>query len=178
MTNAPPCVPFDPSVEGRYRLFKASMEDLLNPKTRLPKITLVDQPILIDGPAFPGQEEGFLLEIPQGIPAAIPGNLRHKELVEDLVLAKVDVQRLRAKYKSRSDVDRIVASLQEILKQLTTGLATSADTVVARIGRDHLPFIQQMYSNSTADVENQGHTFGQGLSPADKKALIAFLATL
>ncbi len=35
-----------------------------------------------------------------------------------------------------------------------------------------------MYSNSTADVENEGHTFGQGLSPADKKALIAFLATL
>ena len=32
--------------------------------------------------------------------------------------------------------------------------------------------------NSTADVENEGHTFGQGLSPADKKALIAFLATL
>ena len=178
MPNPPPCVPFDPSVEGRYRLFKASMEELLNPKTRLPKITLVDQAILIDGPAFPGQEEGFQLQIPEGIPAAIPGNLRHKELVEDLVLAKVDVQRLRAKYKARSDVDKIVATLQDILKQLTTGLATSAETVIARIGRDHLPFIQQMYSNSTADVENEGHTFGQGLSPADKKALIAFLATL
>ena len=178
MPNPPPCVPFDPSVEGRYRLFKASVEELLNPKARLPKITLVDQAILIDGPAFPGQEEGFQLQIPDGIPAAIPGNLRHKELVEDLVLAKVDARRLREKYKSRSDVDTIVATLQEILKQLTTGLATSADTVVARIGRDHLPFIQQMYSNSTADVENQGHTFGQGLSPADKKALIAFLATL
>jgi hypothetical protein len=178
MPNPPACVPFDPSVEGRYRLFKASMEELLNPKTRLPKITLVDQPILIDGPAFPGQEEGFQLQVPDGIPAAIPGNLRHKELVEDLVLAKVDVQRLRAKYKSRGDVDKIVATLQEILKQLTAGLATSADTVVARMGRDHLPFIQQMYRNSTAGVENEGHTFGQGLSPADKKALIAFLATL
>ena len=142
------------------------------------RITLVDQPIVIDGPAFPGQEEGFQLQIPAGIPAAIPGNLRHKELAEDLVLAKIDVQRLRAKYTSRGDVDKIVATLQEILKQLTTGLATSADTVVAGIGRDHLPFIQQMYSNSTADVENGGHTFGQGLSPADKKALIAFLATL
>ena len=178
MPNPPPCVPFDPSVEGRYRLFKASMEELLNPKTRLRKITLVDQPVVIDGPAFPGQEEGFQLQIPEGIPAAIPGNLRHKELVEDLVLAKVDVQRLRAKYKSRNDVDKIVATLQQILTQLTTGLATGADAVVARIGRDHLPFIQQMYSNSTADVENDGHTFGQGLSPADKKALIAFLATL
>ncbi|HEU4890131.1 MAG TPA: hypothetical protein VFT47_01190 [Vicinamibacterales bacterium] len=178
MPNPPPCVPFDPSVEGRYRLFKASMGELLNPKTRLPKITLVDQPIVIDGPAFAGQEDGFQLLIPDGIPAAIPGNLRHKELVEDLVLAKTDVQRLREKYKARSDVDKVVTTLQDILKQLATGLTTSADTVIARIGRDHLPFIQQMYSNSTADAENEGHTVGQGLSPEDKKALIAFLATL
>ncbi len=32
MPNPPPCVPFDPSVEGRYRLFKASIEELLNPE--------------------------------------------------------------------------------------------------------------------------------------------------
>jgi hypothetical protein len=154
------------------------MRELLNPKTRLPKITLVDQPIVIDGPAFAGQEDGFELQIPDGIPAAIPGNLRHKQLVEDLVLAKTNVQRLREKYKARSDVDKVVTTLQDILKQLATGVTTSADTVIARIGRDHLPFIQQMYSNSTADAENEGHTFGQGLSPEDKKALIAFLATL
>ena len=49
---------------------------------------------------------------------------------------------------------------------------------VAAIGRDHLPFIQQMYSNSTVEIENEGHTFGSSLSPADKKALTAFLATL
>jgi hypothetical protein len=35
-----------------------------------------------------------------------------------------------------------------------------------------------MYSNSTADVENGGHSYGESLSPADKQALIAFLATL
>jgi hypothetical protein len=180
MPNPPPCVPFDPSVEGRFRLFTASMEQLLNPKQRLPKLTLVDQAIVIDGPAFSGQEQGFELQIPAGIPAAIPGNLRHKELVEDLVLATTNVQRLGEKYGARgsADVDRIVTTLQAILKQLVAGLVTSAETVVAQIGREHLSFIQQMYSNSTADVENEGHTFGQGLSPADKKALIAFLATL
>ncbi len=31
LANPPPCSPFDPSVEGRYKLYKASMEDLLNP---------------------------------------------------------------------------------------------------------------------------------------------------
>jgi hypothetical protein len=180
MPSPPPCVPFDPSVEGRYRLFKASAEELLNPEKRIPKITLIDQPVIIDGPVFPGEDRGFELMIPAGIPAAIPGNLRHKELVEDLVLAKTNVQRLKDKYKARgaTDVDTIASTLQEILQQLTAGLVTSPEMVVTQIGRDHLPFLQRMYSNSTADVENEGHTFGRGLSPADKRALIAFLATL
>ena len=77
MPNPPPCVPFDPSVEGRYRLFKASMAELQT-RGRASRITLVDQPIVIDGPAFAGQEDGFQLLIPDGIPAAIPGNLRHR----------------------------------------------------------------------------------------------------
>jgi hypothetical protein len=180
MPNPPPCVPFDPSVEGRYRLFRASMEELLNPETRIPKITLVDEPIIIDGPTFPGEDQGFELQIPAGVPASVPGNLRHKELVADLVLLKTDVQRLRDKYQSRgsAEVDNITTTLQEILRQLTTGLVTSPDAVVSRIGREHLPFLQRMYSNSTVDVENDGHTFGRSLSPADKRALIAFLATL
>ena len=180
MPDAPPCVAFDPSVEGRYRLFKASIEELLNPETRIPKITLIDEPIIIDGPTFPGEEQGFELQIPDGIPASIPGNLRHKELVADLVLVKTDVQRLRQKYQSRgpAEVDRITATLQAILKALTSGLVSSPERVVSRIGSEHLPFLQQMYRNSTIEIENDGHTFGRSLTPADKKALIAFLATL
>jgi hypothetical protein len=179
MPNPPPCWKFDASVEGRYRLYKASMEELLNPNSRLPKITMISDAVIIDGPVFPGEERGFSLQIPAGVPAAIVGNLRHKELVADLVLAKVDAQRLRQKYQSRgAEVDKIVSELQEILKQLTIGLARDPNSVVAEVGRDHLPFIQRMYSNSTADVENTGHTFGQSLSAQDKKALVAFLATL
>ena len=128
MPNPPPCVTFDPSVEGRYRLFKASVEELLNPDA-LPKITLVDQPIIIDGPMFPGETQGFQAQIPAGIPAAIPANLRHKELIGDLVLVKTNVDRLRSKYASRgpADVDRIVATLQDILKQLTAGVVSNPD---------------------------------------------------
>ena len=180
MPNPPPCVTFDPSVEGRYRLFKASIEELLNPASRLPKITLADVPIIIDGPIFPGQTEGFELQIPAGIPAAIPANLRHKELIGDLILVKTNVEALRTKYAPRGpdEVNRIVTTLQGILKQLTAGIVTGSDSVVSAIGRDHLPFIQQMYSNSTVEIENDGHTFGSSLSPVDKKALTAFLATL
>ena len=104
------------------------------------------------------------------------GNLRHKELIEDLVLVKTNPQKLRE--KSPKDADAVVATLKEMLGDLTRGLATSPDTVIGRIGAKHLPFIQKMYSNSTADVENEGHTFGATLPPQDKKALIAFLATL
>jgi hypothetical protein len=180
MPNPPPCVTFDASVEGRYRLFKASVDELLNPTARPPKVTLVDQPIIIDGPVFPGETQGFLLQIPAGIPAAIPANLRHKELIGDLVLAKTNVDGLRSKYASRgaADADRIVNTLQDILKQLSAGIVSSPESVVSQIGRDHLPFIQQMYSNSTVEIENEGHMFGSSLSPADKKALTAFLATL
>ncbi|MEA2875981.1 MAG: hypothetical protein QOF14_1177, partial [Hyphomicrobiales bacterium] len=39
-------------------------------------------------------------------------------------------------------------------------------------------FIQSFYSNLLGRVENSGHTFGQDLSENEKKALIAFLATL
>jgi len=43
--------------------------------------------------------------------------------------------------------------------------------------RKHRKLIE-FYSSCTADVENDGHTFGEDLPEADKKALIAFLATL
>jgi hypothetical protein len=176
MPNPPPCWRFDPSVEGRYKLFKASMEELLNPEKRVPKITLLARPIVIDGPSFPGDDDGFLLQIPDGIPAAVVANLRHKELIDDLSLVKANPPRLREKYPQ--DTDAVVATLREMLADLTKGVARSPETALAVVGKKHLPFIQRMYSNSTADVENDGHTFGATLSPEEKKALTAFLATL
>ena len=44
--------------------------------------------------------------------------------------------------------------------------------------RKHRAAGWQAYSSCTADVENDGHRFGEDLPDADKKALIAFLATL
>ena len=41
-----------------------------------------------------------------------------------------------------------------------------------------LPLLISLYSTSTADIENSGHRFGEDLPDRDKKALIAFLATL
>ena len=41
----PACWPYDPSVEGRFKLYVASMTDLLNPGQRVPKITKLDVPV-------------------------------------------------------------------------------------------------------------------------------------
>ena len=40
------------------------------------------------------------------------------------------------------------------------------------------PRLLTVYSSCFADIENEGHRFGEDLSDRDKKALIAFLATL
>jgi hypothetical protein len=40
------------------------------------------------------------------------------------------------------------------------------------------PYLLEVYGSCAATVENAGHTFGDGLPAADKKALTAFLATL
>ena len=69
MANPPPCVPFDPSVEGRYKLYKDSMQDLLNPARRLRKVTITDEDIVIDvAPDFKlgGVEGGFAIVLPKG----------------------------------------------------------------------------------------------------------------
>jgi len=44
--------------------------------------------------------------------------------------------------------------------------------------QSRLDKINELYLGCTADSENDGHRFGESLSPEDKKALIAFLATL
>jgi hypothetical protein len=42
----------------------------------------------------------------------------------------------------------------------------------------HLPLLLNVYSSCTEVVEDGGHRFGEGLSDKEKKALLAFLATL
>ncbi len=44
----PACWQYDPSVEGRFKLYVASMNDLLNPAQRIPKATQLDHDIVLD----------------------------------------------------------------------------------------------------------------------------------
>ena len=181
LANPPQCWKYDPSIEGRFALYKESMKLLLNPDQRAPKITKLSEDIVIDiGPRlWDGEEEkqvfGFSLRIPAGIDAGLLGNFQHKQFVVDLVLAKTDPDQLQK---------RLVSTMGE---QAGRETAAKLDNVASQIVADpkslldvlrHNPQLVRDYSSCTADVENAGHRFGEDLSNEDKNALIAFLATL
>ena len=178
LANPPPCLPFDPSVEGRYQLFKLSMEQLLYPDKRPRKVTLADEDIIVDvAPnvtVLDGVEAGLSIKIPKGTPALKLNSLRYKDMLQDIVLMLRDPDRLEAKYKDILSPERrreLVQGLQQVRAELKPGLTFD----LTKASDD---FIQAYYSNVLGRVENGGHTFGKDLSDREKQALIAFLATL
>jgi len=171
--EAPRCLVFDPSVEGRYKLYEASMEELLNPDKRLPKVTLVQQDVLIEvGPrTLHGRKvKNLKLRIPAGQPAGLLSSFQYKLFVDDLILALAHPERL-AKEKGQDYADSTLRIARDLLKHL------ARDEVYPVMEADAKPLLQR-YASCTADVENGGHRFGEDLSPQAKKDLIAFLATL
>ena len=180
LANPPPCVPFDPSVEGRYKLYKDSMQDLLNPSRRLRKVTVTDDDIVIDvAPDFKlgGVEGGFVIVLPKGRPAVLINSLRYKDMLQDIVLLRRDPARLEAKYKDILTAGQF-RELREKLADLDLEIGRSRGRFTIDISQPQREFIQAYYSNVLGRVENAGHRFGENLSDAEKRALIAFLATL
>jgi hypothetical protein len=178
--NPPPCRPYDASVEGRFELFVDSVRELLNPDERIPKITrLAEQVVIPVGPRYvfrEGEETGIEIRLPAGTPAIVLASLNHKEFLGDLVLAANDPDRLEAKLQAQwgaaegaAAADRLQDMLREILVQPGNAIG---------VLRTYRADVQQLYSNSLAIVENEGHEFGGSLSDQEKDDLIAFLATL
>jgi hypothetical protein len=102
-------------------------------------------------------------------------SFQHKELVNDLVAAKLRPAELEAKLvRQLGDAEgkQIAAELKAIIGEILKDPARLVDAV-----RSHLRLVE-IYSSCTADIENEGHRFGEDLPENDKKALIAFLATL
>jgi hypothetical protein len=181
----PGCWAYDPSVEGRYKLYKASMQELLYPERRIPKITKLDQDIVLDlGPkVWDGHEEkklfGFTLRIPAGTNAGLLGNFQHKPFIVDLVQAKTQPEVLEARLVKQLGPDNGHKVAQE-MKTIASAIVNDPAQLLTAVkaAKERLPLLLEVYSSCTADVENDGHRFGQDLSDTDKKALIAFLATL
>ena len=180
--GAPDCWAYDPSVEGRYRLYQASMDELLNPDKRGQKVSLLDEDIRLElGPRTLGdrQIKNLKIVIPKGRPAGLLVSFQHKPFVEDLVLAKTDrprlekslTQRLGSAEKAKETADMLDKLVGEMLRNLNSGKAYTAAEKYAQ------PLLD-LYATCTARVENDGHRFGESLTPQEKKDLTAFLATL
>jgi hypothetical protein len=196
LADPPACWAFDPSVAGRYALYKASMDELLNPEKRIPKMFVLDRDIVIDiapKAALLGRDLGLTLTIPAGFPAVNVNSLRYKDLVQDLVLIGNDPATFEAKYAELlSDAQRaeLRAGLEAIRGELLrTGALSGIALVLGReeavVGRVQdltlqvgNEFVQRYYSNVLDRVENAGHSFGADLSDREKAALTAYLATL
>src|SRR5215208_4207367 len=106
-------------------------------------------------------------------------SLRFKDLVQDLVLTHRDASKLNEKYAGILTPGRL-AQLKAGLDNLRPAFAVSGRQIVIDITQpeERSEFIQSFYSNVLGRVENSGHRFGENLSENEKKALIAFLATL
>jgi hypothetical protein len=182
VANPPACFAYDPSVEGRYKLFVASAQELLTPEEkRPPKLTKfdVDVPLPFELRVTEGGGQtrllGFTVVIPEGTDAGKLGNFQHKAFIHDVVLARLSPDELQArlvKQLGETQGRAIAAQLRSIGAELVKHPARMIDAVRAR------PEIVAAYSSCSASVENYGHRFGTDLADADKKALIAFLATL
>jgi hypothetical protein len=181
-TNPPGCWPFDPSLQGRLKLFKASMDALLNPKKRGTKVAKLDRDIALQiGPRlWDGREErqilGFALTVPKGTPAAWLGNFQHKLFFLDLIWAKIKPEELEARLAKQFGQDK-GKETTTAMREIVQATLDDPEQVLAAIKR-RLPLVLEIYSSCTEVVEDGGHRFGEGLSDKDKRALTAFLATL
>jgi hypothetical protein len=173
--NPPPCWAYDPSVEGRFKLFTASMEEMFTPPEKRPrKVTLLNEDIVVEpGPRIwdPAQRKHLPIRIviPAGTPQAVVGNLLYKQLVVDMVESKTNFDALKSRLKDEQAANEVKAMLGEFALSLGQPM---------NVIEKHQALIRKHYMTSTDYWENSGHPFGTGLTDREKKALIAFVATL
>jgi hypothetical protein len=179
--KAPDCWRYDPSVEGRFELYVASMRHMLYPTQRIPKLSRFDKRVRMQlGPRIwdgrdRGELLGFALEFPAGASVGAVANFQHKGFVNDMFLARLEpstVEQKLARHFGGAEGKKIALEL----RLLTEEIAKEPERMVEAIGG--FPHLVESYSSCTANIENEGHRFGEDLSESDKNALIAFLATL
>jgi hypothetical protein len=157
------------------------MEELLNHGKRIPKLSRFDQDVRIAlGPrTWDGREEkqvlGFSLVLPAGTSVGGMASFQHKAFVNDIILAKLRPGELTTRLVQQLGDAEGKAVVAE-LNALTGEIAKDPERLVEAVRR--YPRLIEIYSSCTATIENEGHPFGEDLPDRDKKALIAFLATL
>jgi hypothetical protein len=113
--------------------------------------------------------------LPAGTSVAGLASFQHKTFVNDLILAKLKPDDLDAKLVKQlgeAEGKKTAAELRSVMQEIVQDPEKLVDAI------RRYPRLIEIYSSCTADIENQGHPFGQDLSEQEKKALIAFLATV
>jgi hypothetical protein len=122
-------------------------------------------------------ETGLSLRIPKGFPAVMLNSLRYQDLLQDAVLAERDPAKLERKYQTLMTPEQL-DGLKDGLARIRAELLSVDGFKMLDITAVQSEFIQRYYSNVLERVENAGHRFGENLSEREKRALIAFVATL
>src|SRR5688500_16384530 len=156
-------------------LYLQFLHELLIPKECGTKMTLTDEDIIVHLGirTCAGKQEKALFgsgqaRIPKGTSAGFIGGLLHKEFIGDLYRAMRAPALLETAGKKA-----LVPELQGIADDLLKDPGRFVDVL-----KQKRQFLQTHYQTCMQEVENEGHRFGEDLSEADKKALIAFMATL
>ncbi|MFN7906259.1 MAG: cytochrome c [Pseudobdellovibrionaceae bacterium] len=199
---------FDPSIEGRLKLYEESMDEILTPSVqRRKKVARMDE-----GVRFPlgislhigNYSTPMYLEFQKGIVLNSFGSLDIKGLAKDLLgampkyIAWVNSS-VNGKAQARSAYDEYwkarvpnaAAAVElaqtsfetfEVFKQMATPQIQQNLQQFMRsiqLGQNQrLQTYFKYYSNCDSYYENLGHNFGTQLSQDDKTALKAFLATM
>jgi hypothetical protein len=187
------------SVEGRLKMFDASMEQLLSPERRGKKIERTDADIIIPigpqngangmaeaAPTFTGvpflTNLGLMASLwPVGNAAQQLTNAKIKipKGTPVALLGSLDYRKLAkglAKQLSSTPAEQRPAKLVELLNTLFADPDRLAQRLAAGPGGQSNTY--QGYSNCTDVIDDRGHDFGSTLEPEDKLALAAFMKTL
>ena len=150
--------------------------------------------------------KGAKVIIPKGLPITLVGAFRHKDFIQDfltyfemsnknaspndiaLKIASARAIRLNADRNPAGLTDGSIPEItaqQEIAtaaRMVSLFAASAAEFIradeIKTADRGRMEEYLMAYSNCTDLVEDKGHTFGEGLSPEEKKQLTAFLLTL
>lgn len=191
------CQAYDPSFEGRFKLYVQSMSEMLTPPASRPKkmirtyepMNLELIPEFWKGEYKKDTKNVISITFPAGIPAAWISGFRHKEFMEDFAryLSEAKSFALSDRLNELRLSDEFKASLQSRFgsksSQLLDNFAATARSFVKQgmkgsvdLDNTRLSYYLQMYGNCVEETDNGGHDFGTDLSEQDKKALTAYMS--
>jgi hypothetical protein len=200
------CQLYDHTVEGRLKLYMASMDSLLNPGQRWAKTARTQKPIRLEvGPRVwvgKARQVGAWLDTLLGIGTGgffkqKLGDILGAKLVNLKVeipqgtpaslIASLDAKALFTDFKTylaTGELPKEKAHLKEtfdfLMSSMRQAILTNPESVIKITGK-HKKLLGDLlfaYNTCTDLVENKGHEFGGELAPEEKRALKAFLLTL